>query len=691
MDRRGFLKFAAGGTVGLVASPIIWNTLYDAVYWTQNWGWIPRLKKGVNEYLPTVSKLCPSGTGFLVRTVSGVPVRTIGDKNNPISKGAFTALAASEAELRVSPARIKTPLKRTSDGAFISISWAEAERLLIEKAKDAGSSVAAVSGDPTSSINEILSALLHSQGSDSFFFMPDEEAPADTAWEAMGGQGRIGYDVENSDCILAVGAPILESWGVVAGNRSVFNRTHPAGEESSLKLIYASPVQNNTAAGADLWLPIKCGSDIALLLGIANMLIKAGRTSFAPGLQNFAGLVAAYTPEKVAGMTGVPLARLEEAVKLLCAAKRPLVISGTALGSGGQAGPVMAAIALNMLLGSVGRKGGLTELPYPAPVVSGSAPFRDVIKRSLVDYAQSISAEKRKAPSLLVFYAANPLYALPQDSGISAAISNAGFVVSIASFMSETCAASDLILPAALGMEAFDDVQTPYGSGNVTYALARPVAKPFAQARPAGELLIALAQELGLDLGVKDMPELLYKKAFSLGVNFKSMLESGQVHVIKQRQDAVSPLFYNWEAIQAAVAIPALDDGLQIAPVVVLGMGTAQTSIPPFAGKIVTDYQISGNHSVAQMNSATAAKLKVMNGDKIRLSVPGSAACIAVVSVFEGVMSDTLSLVAGLGHTAFDQFSRGKGVNVASLTCISREPGTGLPVWGVAAIKAEKV
>ena len=43
MDRRGFLKFAAGGTVGLVASPFIWNTLYDAVYWTQNWGWIPRI------------------------------------------------------------------------------------------------------------------------------------------------------------------------------------------------------------------------------------------------------------------------------------------------------------------------------------------------------------------------------------------------------------------------------------------------------------------------------------------------------------------------------------------------------------------------------------------------------------------------------------------------------------------------
>lgn len=53
MNRRGFLKFAAGGTVGLVASPIIWNTLYDAVYWSQNWGWIPRIPRGDSTYLPT--------------------------------------------------------------------------------------------------------------------------------------------------------------------------------------------------------------------------------------------------------------------------------------------------------------------------------------------------------------------------------------------------------------------------------------------------------------------------------------------------------------------------------------------------------------------------------------------------------------------------------------------------------------
>ena len=689
MDRRGFLKFAAGGTVGLVASPIIWNTLYDAVYWTQNWGWIPRLKKGASEYLPTVSKLCPSGTGFLVRTVAGTPVRTIGDRNNPVTHGAMTALAAAEAELRVSPARLKTPLRRSTDGAYVAITWSEAEALLKEKLAAAGSLVAAVSGDPTSSINEVLSSMLNQLGSSDFYFMPDEEMPAATAWEAMGGQGRLGYDLEHSDCILAAGAPVLESWGVVAANRSAFNRTHPVAGEASQKLIYAGAVQNNTAAGADLWLPVRPGTEMTLLLGVANLLIKAGKAGFAAGLQNFASFVSAYTPEKVSGITGVPAARLEEAAKALASAKKPLVIAGSALGSGGAAGPVMAAVAVNMLLGSVNREGGLVDLPFPVSVVSNAAEYRETIRKRFVDYTQSVAAGKTKAPAFLLVHAANPLYSLPADSGMKETLDKAGFSVAVASFMSETCEACDLVLPAALGMEAFDDVQTPYGSGRVTYALARPVAKPFADARSAGELYIALAQELKLDTGVKDMPELLYKHAYALGAPFRAMMEEGSVHTASTTLPA-SPLFYNWEAIRAAASAKAAEGDLQVAPVVVLGMGTAQTAIPPFATKVVTDYQLKGKLSVVQLNGATAAKLKVQSGDHIRLVAGNNVEITAVVAVFEGILPDTVSLVAGLGHTAFDEFSRGKGANVLALTSVSREPGTGLPVWGLAGVKAVK-
>ena len=688
MDRRGFLKFAAGSTVGLVASPIIWNTLYDAVYWTQNWGWVPRLKRSASEYIPTVSKLCPSGTGFVARIVQGTPVRTLADENNAISKGAVTALATAEAELRVSPARLKTPLVRSADGVYKAIGWEEAEGILKAKFAEAGRSVAAISGDPTSSINEVISGLLKAQGSSDFYFMPDEEQPALRAWEAMGGKGRIGYDIENSDCVLSVGAPLLESWGVVAANRSAFDRTHPVGKEATQKIVYASPVQNNTAAGADLWLPIKPGTEMALLLGVANLLIKAGKPAKENGLAQFAAFAAKYSPEKTSEITGVPVERLQAAARMLAAAQKPLVIAGSALGSGGSAGPVMAAVAVNMLLGSVNREGGLVELPFPAPVVKGAAQYKAVMKKSLVDYMQNVASERKKAPALLLVYAANPVYALPVDSGAKETVQKAGYSIAVASFLSETCAECDLILPAALGMEAFDDVQTPYGAGQITYAFARPVAKPFGNARPAGELFLALAQELGIKLGVKDMPDLLYKHAYALGAPFRGMIEEGKVHVAPVKSNA--KLVCNSAAIATAAEAVCPEGDLQLAPVVVLGMGTAQTGIPPFATKIITNHQLVGKLSAAQMNGATAKKLKVAEGDKIKLVAANKQEITARVVVFEGVMPDTVSLVAGLGHTAFDQFSQNKGSNVVTLTSISREPGTNLPVWGLAGVKAVK-
>ena len=235
----------------------------------------------------------------------------------------------------------------------------------------------------------------------------------------------------------------------MAANRSLFNRTHPVAGTPTQKLIYAGAVQNNTAAGADLWLPMKPGTDMALLLGIAHLVIKAGKTGFAAGLGNFASFAAAYTPEKVSGITGVPVARLEAAAKAVVEAERPLVIAGSALGSGGGAGPVMAAVAINMLLGSVNRKGGLLDLPFPRvrhpPTPPTTAkPCASASWTTPRPWPQTRSGSR--APARVRRQSA---LRLPADSGIGATIKKAGFSVAVASFMSETCEACDLVLPAA--------------------------------------------------------------------------------------------------------------------------------------------------------------------------------------------------------------------------------------------------
>lgn len=688
MDRRGFLKFAAGGTVGIVASPIIWNTLYDAVYWSQNWGWIPRLQDGENQYLPTVSKLCPSGTGIRIRLVGGRPVRALGDPANPISKGALTALAAAETQLMVSEARLKRPLRRGPDGNHVAISWDEAETLLKQKTEAAQGSLACISGDPTSTINEVFSGLLNALGSTDFYLMPGEEQPALKAWSLMGGQGRLGYDIERSDFVLAIGANVLETWGTVARNRRAFRDGRPAGEDSTLKFAYAGPVQNNTASGADWWLPIKPGTEGILALGIANLLIASGRAAFTAGLGDFAALAAEYTPEKVSQLTGVSPERLAEVTKALAEAKKPLVAVGSELGAGMGAGPIMAGIALNILLGRVGKEGNLVDLPFPIKVIPQSVDFRTMLERDLVAWAKLVASGAKPAPKVLMVYDANPVYALPPDSGVKELIEKSTFTVAMASFMSETCAMCDLVLPASMGAERFDDVYTPYGSGTVTYSLARPVVKTYYDTRPIGEVMLALSRALNIRLGVKDMPELLAKKASTMGANFRAMTESGQVFVGKAENAFTVPV-YNPTMIRAALSVPAATTPVHIAPVVVLGMGTAQTAIPPFATKIIMEYQLIGPYSVAQMNGVTAAKLGVRKGDKLKLE-SGPTAIIALVDIYEGVTPDTVAMSAGLGHTAFDQFSQNKGANIMTLSSVTQEPATGLTVWGGAGVNAVK-
>ncbi len=134
LDRRGFLKFIGGVAVGTLATPVVWKGLDDISIWSQNWPWIPSLQYGNHEntYIRTVSKMCPSAAGTKIRLVGDRPVRVLADPESPLG-GGVSALAETEVQMRYSPARLKRPLLRNSDGGYREISWEEAEKLLSAK------------------------------------------------------------------------------------------------------------------------------------------------------------------------------------------------------------------------------------------------------------------------------------------------------------------------------------------------------------------------------------------------------------------------------------------------------------------------------------------------------------------------------------------------------------------------------
>ncbi|MCT4536001.1 menaquinone reductase molybdopterin-binding-like subunit QrcB [Halodesulfovibrio sp.] len=687
VDRRGFLKFVAGATTGVLATPVPWKLLDDASIWTQNWSWIPRNVDGENSYISTISKLCPSAAGMKIRLVGNRPVRALPDDNHPLSMGGITALAAAEVQLMYSPSRVKRPLKHSGDGAYVAISWEEAEKMLKENLRRAGSKVAYVSGDETGTINELLSGIAKASGSEDFYMMPSEVQPAALAFANMNGKGQLGYDIENSDYVFAIGANILESWGTVLRNRAAFKNTHPAGEKPTATFVYAGPVQSNTAAGADEWLPAKSGAEAIVAMGIANLLIKSGATIDAPDFAEFKELAALYTPQKVATLAGVAPAKLKAIAAALSKAQSPVVLTGSEFGQGTGVATVLAGTAVNMLLGSFGREGGVNALPLAPKVIASGMDRSEIAQKDLVAYLSRLNAGKVSAPKAMVFYEANPVYGLPQPAAMSKVMHKVPFKVAFTSFLDETAKACDLILPTPLGLERFDDVETPYGIGQAFYGLARPVAPCAVDGKPAADVLLGVAGQLNMDLGFATFEEVLQAKAEAAGADWDSLME-GEFFT----SDAVveqSGLRLCAGIIGKALASAPKAGKLSIAPVQKLNIGTPNTAIPPYNNKTIRRWELQKNEMYVAMNGATARELGVVKHDRIKLS-NSSGSIQARVNIFEGVMPNTIAVLMGFGHTAFDKFSKGKGENVMELLTVGYEAGTGQSVWNVAGVNVSK-
>ena len=689
LDRRGFLKFIGGAAVGTLATPVVWKGLDDISIWSQNWSWIPSLQYGNhnNTYVRTVSKLCPSAAATKIRLVDGRPVRVLSDPESPLG-GGVSALAAAEVQMRYSPARLKRPLLRNSDGGYKEITWEEAEKLLQTKlaaarAKSDNDSVVCISGDDNGTMNELLAGFAAQSGSGRFFPMPGDAQTTAKAWKLMGGLGRVGFDVPRSDYVLAVGANVLETWGTVVANRHAWGKARPTGAEPTMRLAYAGPVQNNTAAGADLWLPIKPGTELFLLLGIAHQLMKAGRAAQAPGLEALAALAAKWTPEKTCASTGLMPERFTAVVEALKKAKKPLVIVGSTMDQGGGAAPVRLGMAINMLLDRVNKEGGMRMIPLAPTAVKGSVSYDVLMQGDLVRYAADMAEGRLPEVGVLMVYEANPVYALP-GKDFEAVLKKSDFTVAFTCFFDETARCCDLVLPNALGLERYDDVADPFGFGMFAYALVRPVVEPLHQARPAGDVIIDLAFKLGMNLGVADMVTMRKAKAFNMGADWAA-LSDGTTYV----SDAVIPnktLAYRFNQAdlalveQAEAAAATGQKELAVAFVSKLALGTPETAIPPFNTKTITGDELDKNLLVAAVNSATLAKLGLYEGNRVVLSNKAGKVS-AKLRVFEGVTNDTVALTMGFGHTAFGEFNDGKGMNVLTLAAPTSEPGSELSVW----------
>lgn len=316
---------------------------------------------------------CYHKCGVLVHVKNGKVVDIKGNPEHPYNHG-IVCIKGKKSSIATTyhPNRVLFPKKRVGqrgEGKWERITWDEAleamaERLADIKAKHGPLSIAAAVSNAYFPRGVAVALLMRSIGSPNFMINTDlcggsSWIADEVTWADNPTRTYIGPDYANSKCILMFGTNVPAA--------------HPTGEwhdileakRKGAKIIVVDPRRTQAAKIADIWLPVRPGTDAALALGMANLMIEEGLNDkqfvekWCFGFDKFAEKTKEYPLERVSQITGVPKDDIAKAARMYATIKP----AGLALRLGLQAqvNGVQTCRAISCLLaisGNVDVRGG---------------------------------------------------------------------------------------------------------------------------------------------------------------------------------------------------------------------------------------------------------------------------------------------------------------------------------------------
>lgn len=488
------------------------------------------------EAVKSVCGLCLGGCGVLITLKDGKPVEIQGDPESPVNKGGLCKIGRAALEYLYNPDRLKHPLKRVGDrgaGEWQQISWDEALALTAEainKAKkDNGpESVLMVHGSAKPAfIDTHLVRLANAFGTpnvvcaDHVCHIPRMLAPEFTF--GFFPDAEYGYPPA---CIMTWGCNKVETGFYL-------NRALVQSQAKGAKLIAIDPLETPYAKTADLWLRVRPGTDLALALGMINVIInealfdKAFVDTWTIGFEKLEACVQDYSPEQVAEITWVPADLIVKAARLYAAHRPGHIEMGNALDQNLNSFQTCRAISILMAItGNLDVPGGEIEV-YPSGFrygeteSSGNGMYgRWSCQLELRDKLSMEERQSRVSPDLLPDYryvtpqsvlksilegnpyrirtafiqASNPLLSWPNSKKTYKAFKKLDFIAVSDMFMTPTTALADIVFPACSFLE-FDGINLiPHGA---LAQFQRKVAQ-IGECRSDHEIINGLAKKLEL-------------------------------------------------------------------------------------------------------------------------------------------------------------------------------------------------
>jgi anaerobic selenocysteine-containing dehydrogenase len=307
-----------------------------------------------------------AGCGIWAFVQNGRFVRVEGMKESPLNKGRNCAKAHAAPQWVYSPQRLKHPLVRVGkkgEGKFARITWDEAleriaEKLTAQKMTYGPESLAVLS-PARRSYSDYCYRFLMAHGSPNYGHSGICAMQNSFSYAYTIGAHWPVVDYQNCDLLLI--------WGkqpIYSGSSKGCTQSLLAAKKRGTKIIAIKPSMEPDAAMADIWVPVRPGTDAALALAMLhvvineNLLDQAFVSQHCYGFEELKKHVGKFTPQWAASITGVPASQIIEVTRLYGSTKAAAIDTGNGLEHAPSASDAIRAISsLIAITGHLDRPG----------------------------------------------------------------------------------------------------------------------------------------------------------------------------------------------------------------------------------------------------------------------------------------------------------------------------------------------
>ena len=486
----------------------------------------------------TVCPYCGVGCGMILQVENNRVVKVVGDPEHPANFGRLCTKGSSVALTLNSSDRLASAfIRQDKNSERVRAPLAEAlqqtaERLQKIIAQHGPDAVALyVSGQLSMEsqylANKLAKGFLRTNNIDSNSRLCMASAASGYKL-SLGADGPPGSysDIDRLDCALVIGASMADCHPIL------FLRLLDRQKQGA-KIIVVDPRRTTTAEKADLYLPIKPGTDLALLNGLLRLLLDNGRVDkefiaqHTEGWDELRALLNEYPPARVAEITGLREKDICTAAKWI--GESPEVTTFWTMGlnqSTHGTWHTNAICNLHLATGKICRPGsgpfsltgqpnamGGREVGYMSHALPGQRVVTNEADRAFIEKIWDVPADTiRPEPGLdavalfqkleagevkaVWIIGTNPIASMPNRQRVINGLQRAELViVQDAYHPTETSRYADILLPGALWAEA-DGTMV---NSERTVTLMQPAVAPPGEARADWWILTHVARHLGFE------------------------------------------------------------------------------------------------------------------------------------------------------------------------------------------------